>query len=162
MVGVFVCADKRFGNSALIGATNIVMRNLGDNGESPALRLDEMPVIKAFARGSDPVKSTQFSEDFYRMMTQANQINSTINDYRKQGRQGDANELLQENRGKLSQRKALTATQKQVKQLNAQIELTRIDRILTSEQKRERIDRLMEKRNKLVQLAVERVNPYFD
>ncbi|RLM26485.1 hypothetical protein BIY29_05340 [Brenneria alni] len=146
----------------ILGATNIVMRNLGDSGESPSLRLDEMPVIKAFARGSDPAKSTQFTEDFYRMMTQANQINSTINDYRKQGRQDNANELLQENKGKLSQRRALTATQKQVKQLNAQIELTRADRILTSEQKRERIDRLMAKRNKLVQLAVERVNPYFD
>ncbi|MBI0552589.1 LPD38 domain-containing protein [Pectobacterium parmentieri] len=148
--------------SYILGATNIIMRNMGDNGASPSMRLDEMPVIKAFARGADPAKSTQFTEDFYRMMTEANQINSTINDYRKQGKLGEANELLQDNREKLSQRKVFTATQKQVKQLNDQIELTRIDRILTADQKRERIDRLMGKRNKLVQQTVKRIHPYFD
>lgn len=146
----------------VMGATNLLMRNLKDYGETPAMRLDEMPVIKSFFRGSDPAKSTQFTEDFYRMMTEANQINSTINSFRKQGRGDDANELIEENRGKLSQRQGLTVTQKQVKALNAQIEMMRRDRILTADQKREKIDRLMATRNKLVQQAVERVNPYFN
>ncbi|EKN4095721.1 hypothetical protein NUF52_002754 [Yersinia enterocolitica] len=146
----------------VMGATNLLMRNLKDYGETPSMRLDEMPVIKSFLRGSDPAKSTQFTEDFYRMMTEANQINSTINSFRKQGRGDDANELIEENRGKLSQRQGLTATQKQVKALNAQIEMMRRDRILTADQKREKIDRLMATRNKLVQQAVERVNPYFN
>ncbi|EOZ1715641.1 LPD38 domain-containing protein [Yersinia enterocolitica] len=148
--------------SYVMGATNLLMRNLKDYGETPSMRLDEMPVIKSFLRGSDPAKSTQFTEDFYRMMTEANQINSTINSFRKQGRGDDASELIEENRGKLSQRQGLTATQKQVKALNAQIEMMRRDRILTAEQKREKIDRLMATRNKLVQQAVERVNPYFN
>ncbi|CQD36025.1 LPD38 domain-containing protein [Yersinia mollaretii] len=146
----------------VMGATNLLMRNLKDYGETPAMRLDEMPVIKSFFRGSDPAKSTQFTEDFYRMMTEANQINSTINSFRKQGRGDDASELIEENRGKLSQRQGLTATQKQVKALNAQIEMMRRDRILTADQKREKIDRLMATRNKLIQQAVERVNPYFN
>ncbi|EPM4162335.1 LPD38 domain-containing protein [Yersinia enterocolitica] len=146
----------------VMGATNLLMRNLKDYGETPAMRLDELPVIKSFFRGSDPAKSTQFTEDFYRMMTEANQINSTINSFRKQGRGDDANELIEDNRGKLSQRQGLTATQKQVKALNAQIEMMRRDRILTADQKREKIDRLMATRNKLVQQAVERVNPYFN
>ncbi|EKN4847055.1 LPD38 domain-containing protein [Yersinia enterocolitica] len=148
--------------SYVMGATNLLIRNLKDYGETPAMRLDEMPVIKSFFRGSDPAKSTQFTEDFYRMMTEANQINSTINSFRKQGRGDDANELIEDNRGKLSQRQGLTATQKQVKALNAQIEMMRRDRILTADQKREKIDRLMATRNKLVQQAVERVNPYFN
>lgn len=128
------------------------------------MRMDEMPVIKSLLRGygDDPAKSTQFSEDFYRMMTQVNQINSTINSYRKQGRIEDAQELQAENRDKLSQRKGLTKTQTELRQLNNRIELVRIDRILTAEQKRERIDRFMAQRNKLVQQAVERVNPYFN
>ncbi|MFM0957970.1 LPD38 domain-containing protein [Yersinia enterocolitica] len=146
----------------VMGATNLLMRNLKDYGETPAMRLDELPVIKSFFRGSDPAKSTQFTEDFYRMMTEANQINSTINSFRKQGRGDDANELIEDNRGKLSQRQGLTATQKQVKALNAQIEMMRRDRILTADQKREKIDRLMATRNKLVQQAVERVSPYFN
>lgn len=148
----------------VMGATNILMRGMQDNGETASMRLDEMPVIKSLLRGygDDPAKSTQFSEDFYRMMTQVNQINSTINSYRKQGRIEDAQELQAENRDMLSQRKGLTATQTELRQLNNRIELVRIDRILTAEQKRERIDRFMAQRNKLVQQAVERVNPYFN
>ncbi|HHL2559978.1 TPA: DNA repair protein [Yersinia enterocolitica] len=60
------------------------------------------------------------------------------------------------------QRKGLTTTRKQVKALNAQIEMVRRDKILTADQKRERIDRLMATRNKLVRQTVERVNPYFE
>lgn len=148
----------------VMGASNIMMRGMQDNGETASMRLDEMPVIKSLLRGygDDPAKSTQFSEDFYRLMTQVNQINSTINSYRKQGRIEDAQELQAENRDKLSQRKGLTATQTELRQLNNRIELVRIDRILTAEQKRERIDRFMAQRNKLVQQAVERVNPYFN
>jgi len=148
----------------VMGATNILMRGMQDNGETASMRLDEMPVIKSLVRGygDDPAKSTQFSEDFYRIMQQVNQIQSTINSYRKQGRTEDAQELQEENRDKLSQRKGLTATQKELRQLNNRIELVRIDRTLTAEQKRERIDRFMAQRNKLVQQAVERVNPYFN
>lgn len=148
----------------VMGATNIMMRGVQDNGETPAMRLDEMPVIKSLIRGygDDPAKSTQFAEDFYRKMQEVNEINSTINAYRKQGRKEDAAQLLEENREKLAQRKKMTATQREIRQLNNQIELVRIDRILTAEQKRERIDRFMARRNILVQQAVERVNPYFN
>ncbi|WET13876.1 DNA repair protein [Yersinia intermedia] len=71
-----------------------------------------------------------------------------------------ANTRLEENRGWLSQRQGLTATQKQVKALNAQIEMMGRDRILTADLKREKIDRMMATRNKRVQQAVERVYPY--
>ncbi|UXD25284.1 hypothetical protein FORC065_2480 [Yersinia enterocolitica] len=147
--------------SYVMGATNLLMRNIQDHGDTPTLRLDEMPVIKSFFRGSEPAKSTQFTEDFYRMMAEANQINSTINSFYKQGRGDDAGKLREKHQGKLLQRKGLTTTQKQIKALNAQIEMVRRDRILTAEQKRERIDRLMATRNKLVRQTVERVNPYF-
>jgi hypothetical protein len=147
--------------SYVLGATNIMMRQMGDYGASPALRLDEMPVIKSFFR-DDPAKNTQFIEDFYRMMTTANQVYTTINSYRKQGRLEDANQLQEENRGELSQRSALTATQKQVRGLNQAIEMVLRDKILTSDEKRDRIDKLMARRNAIVQQTVERVNPYFN
>ncbi|WP_315707523.1 LPD38 domain-containing protein [Brenneria uluponensis] len=146
----------------IMGVTNIFMRHLGDHGESPALRLDELPVIKSFLRGSDPAKSSQFADDFYKLMAQANQINSTVNAYRKQGRIEDANQLAQNNRAVLSQRRAMTATQRQVRQLNDQIEMVRIDKSLTAEQKRERIDKMLAQRNVIVQQVVERVHPYFN
>ncbi len=38
----------------VLGAGNIVARQFTDVGETPALRLDELPVIKSFLRGADP------------------------------------------------------------------------------------------------------------
>ncbi|SLM63482.1 LPD38 domain-containing protein [Dickeya aquatica] len=146
----------------VLGATNIVARQFSDAGETPALRLDELPVIKSFLRGSDPAKSTQFADDFYRMMNQANQISRTINAYREQGRKDDASTLKTESAGLLSKRKMMTETQKAVRQLNDRIEMVRIDRTLSADEKRERINRMMAQRNTLYQQAVERVNPYFD
>ncbi|MCW2484864.1 hypothetical protein J5069_03025 [Candidatus Symbiopectobacterium sp. NZEC127] len=146
----------------VLGAGNIVARQFTDAGETPALRLDELPVIKSFLRGADPAKSTQFADDFYRMMSQANQINRTINAYREQGRSDDAHSLQEDHRGLLSKRQALTRTQKAIRQLNDRIEMVRIDRTLNAQEKRERIDRMMGQRNKLYQQAVERVHSYFD
>ncbi|GKX50630.1 LPD38 domain-containing protein [Budvicia aquatica] len=148
--------------SYVLGAIDTVMRGVGNYGDTPEMRMDEAPVLKSLIRGSGPAKNTQFTEDFYKMLGEANQVHSTINSYMKKGRQEDARKLMDENRSKLAQRKALTNTQKEVKQLNAQIEMVKIDRILTSEQKRERIDRLLSLRNKITQQAVQRVNPYFD
>ena len=54
----------------------------------------------------------------------------------------------------LRQRKPLTGIQKQIRQLKAQIELVQRDRSLSPAEKRERIDRMMAARNKLVSLAV--------
>ncbi|ARB84894.1 DNA repair protein [Yersinia intermedia] len=47
-----------------------------------------------------------------------------------------------------------------MKALTAQIEMMGRDRILTADQKREKIDRMMVTRNKRVQQAVERVYPH--
>ncbi|WP_435135187.1 hypothetical protein [Plesiomonas shigelloides] len=54
----------------------------------------------------------------------------------------------------LRQRKPLTGIQKQIRQLKAQIELVQRDRSLSPAEKRERIDRMMAARNKLVSQAV--------
>ncbi|MGL5664671.1 MAG: hypothetical protein ACRDD9_00945, partial [Shewanella sp.] len=54
----------------------------------------------------------------------------------------------------LRQRKPLTGIQKQIRQLKAQIELVQRDRTLSPAEKRERIDRMMAARNKLVSQAV--------
>ncbi|QKJ87390.1 hypothetical protein PMPD1_2448 [Paramixta manurensis] len=146
----------------VLGASDMLIRGMGDYGETPALRTDELPVLKSFLRGSDPAKSTQFTEDFYQMMQKANEVYSTINAFRKQGRFDDAQELQEENRKELSQRKGLNATQKQVRALNGMIEMVKSDRILSADEKKDRINKLLARRNKIVQQAVQRINPYFD
>jgi len=146
----------------IMGATDFVLRRTGDSGAVPAARMDELPVIKSFFRGSDPAKSTHFSEDFYKMMTEASEVYSTVRDYRKQGRVDDANELARENTGKLAARTVLNHTQTQVRQLNQRIEMIKASKQLTPDQKREQIDKAFDARNKLVQMVVKRVRPDFD
>ena len=146
----------------ILGATDFIMRRTGDYGSVPSARVDEMPVIKSFFRGSDPAKSTHFSEDFYKMMTEASEVYSTVRDYRRQGRVEDAMELARENQGKLAARQVLNHTQTQVRQLNQRIEMIKASKTLTPDQKRAQIDKAFDARNKLVQMVVKRVRPDFD
>lgn len=145
----------------IMGASDFILKRAGD-AAVPSARVDELPVIKSFFRGSDPAKSTHFSDDFYKMMTEASEVYSTVRDYRKQGRVDDANELARENRGKLAARMTLNHTQTQVRQLNQQIEMIKASKTMSAEEKRQRIDRAFEQRNRLVQMVVQRVRPDFD
>ncbi|AOP42952.1 DNA repair protein [Edwardsiella piscicida] len=49
-----------------------------------------------------------------------------------------------------------------MRQLNSQIQLVQLHTSLSAEEKRQRIDRLLARRNRIVQQAVMRVNRWFD
>ncbi|HDL9481333.1 TPA: hypothetical protein PX784_000890 [Vibrio cholerae] len=146
----------------VLSASDMVARSLGGYGVKPALRPEDLPVIKAFYQGSDRAKSTKYLDDFYKMMSEAEELYRTVNDFRKEGRFERANELLEERGQILNARKPLKDTQKLIKQLNNEVNLILRDGILTAEEKRERITRKLQQRNALVAQAVRRINPYFD
>ncbi|KNH58045.1 LPD38 domain-containing protein [Vibrio cholerae] len=146
----------------VLSVSDMVARSLGGYGVKPALRPEDLPVIKAFYQGSDRAKSTKYLDDFYKMMSEAEELYRTVNDFRKEGRFERANELLEERGQILNARKPLKDTQKLIKQLNNEVNLILRDGILTAEEKRERITRKLQQRNALVAQAVRRVNPYFD
>ncbi|MFB6413049.1 LPD38 domain-containing protein [Edwardsiella piscicida] len=146
----------------VLGAMDIVLRGMGEYGERPALRLDELPVIRSFLRGAAPAKSTQYSDDFYRMMQQANQVYGTVQRWKREHRIQDSRALSVEKRGVLASRRRLNRTQREVRQLNSQIQLVQLHTSLSAEEKRQRIDRLLARRNRIVQQAVMRVNRWFD
>ncbi|WP_326027721.1 LPD38 domain-containing protein [Vibrio cholerae] len=146
----------------VLSVSDMVARSLGGYGVKPALRPEDLPVIKAFYQGSDRAKSTKYLDDFYKMMSEAEELYRTVNDFRKEGRFERANELLEERGQILNARKPLKDTQKLIKQLNNEVNLILRDGILTAEEKRERITRKLQQRNALVAQAVRRINPYFD
>ncbi|PAR35872.1 hypothetical protein CGT96_04210 [Vibrio metoecus] len=146
----------------VLSASDMVARSLGGYGVKPAMRPEDMPIVKAFYQGSDRAKSTKYLDDFYKMMSEAEELYRTVNDFRKEGRFERANELLEERGQILNARKPLKDTQKLIKQLNNEVNLILRDGILTEEEKRERITRKLQQRNALVAQAVRRVNPYFD
>ncbi|WP_429075600.1 LPD38 domain-containing protein [Aeromonas veronii] len=123
-------------------------------GESASWRADEIPLVKAVYRGAGPAKSTQHMEEFYRMLSEVNQLKRTVDQYRSEGLDDKANELLEEQGGILKSRRSLSRTQQQVRVVRNTIELIQRDRTMSAEEKRKRIDELLARRNDLVYQAV--------
>ncbi|MFQ1732449.1 LPD38 domain-containing protein [Aeromonas veronii] len=123
-------------------------------GESASWRADEIPLLKAVYRGSEPAKSTQHMEDFYQMLSEVNQLKRTVDQYRSEGLTDKANELLDEQGGILKSRRSLSRTQQQIRVLRNRIELLQRDKVLSADEKRRRIDELLARRNDLVYQAV--------
>ncbi|MCX2533693.1 hypothetical protein OQ486_09410 [Plesiomonas shigelloides] len=141
----------------VMGISDMVTRNVSSEyGDSPAWRQDDIAVVGSFFRGSAPAKSTQFMTEFYDVLQKAEQLNSTVRQYRQEGRNEEADDIMSDpdNLALLKRRKHLNNVQKQIRQLKAQIELVQRDRLLNEDEKRERIDRMMATRNKLVSQAV--------
>ncbi|HHQ4517342.1 TPA: LPD38 domain-containing protein [Aeromonas veronii] len=123
-------------------------------GESASWRADEIPLVKAVYRGTGPAKSTQHMEEFYQMLSEVNQLKRTVDQYRSEGLDDKANELLEEQGGILKSRRSLSHTQQQVRVVRNKIELIQRDRTMNAEEKRKRIDELLARRNDLVYQAV--------
>ncbi|WP_323894461.1 LPD38 domain-containing protein [Aeromonas veronii] len=126
----------------------------GTPGESASWRADEIPLVKAVYRGTGPAKSTQHMQEFYRMLSEVNQLKRTVDQYRSEGLTDKANELLEQQGGILKSRRSLSRTQQQVRVARNKIELIQRDKILGAEEKRRRIDALLSRRNDLVYSAV--------
>jgi hypothetical protein len=146
----------------ILSITDMVTRGVGDHGESPDFKIENLPVVKSFYRGTDRAVSTKYMNDFYDMLGEVDEAYTTINRYRKENRLDEANELYIDNSKKLTQRKFLNQAQKQIRQLNSEIDMITRSRTLTGERKREMIDKKIAQRNAFVAQAVKRINPYFD
>ncbi|MFM5873891.1 LPD38 domain-containing protein [Aeromonas veronii] len=125
-------------------------------GESASWRADEIPLVKAVYRGTGPAKSTQHMEQFYQMLNEVNQLKRTVDQYRSEGLDDKAKDLLDEQGGILKSRSSLSRTQQQIRVLRNRIELLQRDKVLSADEKRRRIDELLSRRNDLVYQAVNR------
>ncbi|MGY3944807.1 LPD38 domain-containing protein [Aeromonas tecta] len=139
--------------SYVMAAADGLIRNARP-GESASWRADEIPLVKAVYRGTGPAKSTQHMEEFYRMLSEVNQLKRTVDQYRSEGLTDKASELLEEQGGILKSRRNLSRTQQQIRVVRNRIELIQRDKTMGAEEKRQRIDELMARRNDLVYQAV--------
>ncbi|WP_162517685.1 LPD38 domain-containing protein [Aeromonas veronii] len=131
-------------------------------GESASWRADEIPLVKAVYRGTGPAKSTQHMEQFYQMLNEVNQLKRTVDQYRSEGLDDKAKELLDEQGGILKSRSSLSRTQQQIRVLRNRIELLQRDKVLSADEKRRRIDELLSRRNDLVYQAVNRNRKHWE
>lgn len=132
----------------VLNASDYVTRSMGGYPEAPAGSKYDLPVFGRFVRDPNP-RSTKYSDQLYAMLEEANTLHSTINRYRREGQLQTAADLLEENRGKLAVRGRLNAIALQVRNVNNQIRLTQLSRSLSADEKKARIDALLERKNEL-------------
>lgn len=143
----------------VLGASDVLVRNMQGAPDSPALRLDRVPVLKAFYQES-PALHTKYGTQFYDMLREVEQIQRTINAYDKEGRHAEADALRSENAQKLALRKPMNKASKALSKLRHEVDAVyRSD--LSASEKRQRIDALMAKSNQYARNMVQKSHPHF-
>ena len=89
-------------------------------------------------------------------MQEVDELQSTINQYRKEGRYEEAAALASDNRAALAKRKSLTSAQRQFRALRNDMELVRRSKVLSADEKRERINNMLARRNNLASKMIQR------
>lgn len=155
--------DGYFGTAGIyaLGLSDMVARKLDGAPAQPALRLDQLPIVKSFYR-EDPAQSTVYESDLYQLRQQLDQ---TYNSVKAMGREGDvvdakklradtpelrAHDVIEravsgQGDGVLS----LSTLRKQETQIYN-------DRKMTPDEKRMRLDVIQSKRNAIVEKIMTR------
>jgi hypothetical protein len=145
----------------ILSAGDMVVHSASDEPSKPEWGVEDLPVVKSFYRGSRE-RSTQYETDFYDALTEVEQINRTINDYKKNRDRGDdARELKVEHKDKLKHRRQMLNTKKQMSKIRKQIVKVR-GSDLSPEEKRDKINTLQAKINDLAKRSVDLSESDFD
>lgn len=154
------------GYTGTIGAyvmaiSDALVRQAGNYGETPTMRADQIPLLSSVYQGSAPARNTQDMQDFYALLDDAMEAKQTFNHYLKNGDPEKAREMLADPEDKANIRKAaaLNGAQQSFRALRNQIEMVRRDKLLDGDQKTERINRILARRNDLASKLVQRFGP---
>lgn len=141
-----------------LGASDMVLRPLGSEPEAPELKLEELPIIRSFYGGSGE-KRTRYESELYEVMKQGNKLHASLKQIAEEG--GDVSaakaELSHDDIVALANRKGLTALTKEFGKLNKAAEKVRINRVMSSSDKRKELDNIQRRKNILAQRAMKRI-----
>jgi hypothetical protein len=141
-----------------LGVSDAIVRAAEDRPARPAYRMDDLPVIRAFY-AEDPAKATVFESDVYKMRKE---VEAIVREYRAMATSQDkatrdkARELLKDEADKVKVYGLVVGGAKGLTALNREISRVYDDPKMTPDEKRARIDRLMEQKNALAQKVAQR------
>ena len=120
------------------------------------MTMNDLPVVSSFARNAEqPNRSTKYAGEFYDLLSEANQVNRTINAYRESGQTGRARDLARDNQDLLRARGAMSGVQRQAGELRDRMEQVRRNDALAPAEKRQRLDNMQRMLNQVMKRAVE-------
>ena len=142
----------------VLGASDMVLRPLDNEPEAPERKLEELPIIRSFYGGSGE-KRTRYESELYEVMKQGNKLHASLKQIAEEGGNVSAAkaELSHDDIVALANRKGLTALTKEFGKLNKAAEKVRINRVMSSSDKRRELDNIQRRKNILAQRAMKRI-----
>ena len=142
----------------VLGASDMVLRPLGNEPEAPERKLEELPIIRSFYGGSGE-KRTRYESELYEVMKQGNKLHASLKQIAEEGGNVSAAkaELSHDDIVALANRKGLTALTKEFGKLNKAAEKVRINRVMSSSDKQRELDNIQRRKNILAQRAMKRI-----
>lgn len=120
-----------------------------DTPDRPEMRMNEYPVIKSFWKGDGPARSVQGMTDLYDRMGEVGEIYSSIKFLAQQGKLEEARKLAEENRGSLRYRTMLNKASRSLSDMRKQQQAIYNSRVMSPSTKRDRLDDIQIRMNKL-------------
>lgn len=136
-----------------LGLSDMAVRAAQGAPTGPALRLDDIPVVKTFYR-MDPARSTVFESDLYKMREEIEKIHRSVTTLQKSGNGEQAREMMADNREELRARGAVNSATKALSQLNKVRDSIYASESMTADQKRVRLDQIQTQKNAISKRAM--------
>ncbi|KAF0234325.1 MAG: hypothetical protein FD177_881 [Desulfovibrionaceae bacterium] len=142
--------------SYVLSAADMVTESLYDYPDRPTARASDMPLVRSFYRES-PARHSKQDTEIYEMIREVQTLYATVKDLRRTGDKERAQEIIEGNREKLGLRRAASQVELRLAEFNKQARLIHADRVMSPEEKRERLDTLTQKRNEFVKRAYDKM-----
>ncbi len=139
----------------LLAASDQLVRMTGDYPVEPALRVDDIPVVKRFMKSS-PARTTRYVTEFYEMQKEVGEIANTIREYERRGEYRKAFEEERKHPDVLGRSKELNRVARERSKIAKEMRVIYDDRTMSRAAKRREIDRLTIEKNRLAEEAVTR------
>ncbi len=140
-----------------LAAIDYGTRMVVDAPPEPEWRADDIPMVKVLFRGDGlPAKTTQHIQDVYEGAREYAKISGSIRALMQDGRKGEAEQLLEKYRERLTVTAPMKGAAKALSAFNRKLDAIAADREMTPAEKRKEIDEVFKQRNQLARKAVAR------
>jgi DNA repair protein RadC/uncharacterized protein with HEPN domain len=145
-----------FGANVIGAVDRVFTQPLGDFPGRPARRVEDYPLLNSFVQ-TQPARATKYATLFYEQLKEMNETYADIRNFRTIGERDKAIELARESKDKLKFRSLANRRQKLIASYTKRIRLVRLNKTMNAREKRWKIDRLTEIKNRLLKQSVERL-----
>ena len=137
-----------------MGASDMLIRSIGDYPNEPSLRADEIPILKRFKR-SDPPKSTKYRTEFWDLFKEIEKAQGSYRQAQQERNRDRRIELKQDHGGELRLRERFNKARAELQNISERRRKIHHNTNMSPEEKRGLIDNLIVRSNRIYKQTVE-------